>query len=92
MATLETHKANRAAAGAAYRAAAAAFVDAYVELKAYDLTLENNNVGGGVQPSFGGSSPVTVAIGHGEFLRDASSITGSVTERVQARLHQLLAS
>lgn len=42
--TMATLVAARDAAGAAYALAAKAYIDAYIELKAYDEVLSNNNV------------------------------------------------
>jgi hypothetical protein len=89
MASLATHKANRAAAGAAYAAAAAAYLAAWIELKAQDMTVENATVGGGAQASFGEQPQIA---GHGEFLRDRSTLTRDIPDRVNARHQQLLAS
>ena len=91
MASLATHKAGRAAAGAAYAAAALAYLNAAIELAAYDLTVANANVGGGVQSGFG---DLPRAHGHGEFLRDVPALTGkvSMSELINRRHQVLLAS
>ena len=81
MTTLSELKTARADAGAAYAAAAAAYLDAWVELKAYDMALSNNNVAGGVAGTFGGDAPVPCP--HSEFLR--SSIHGELAQRAQVR-------
>lgn len=89
--SLATHKANRAAAGAAYAAAAAAFIAAYVELSAYDRTLSNGNVGGGLHvPSFGALPEVPA---HGEFLPNWMAGTGGYAgDRIRVRADELIAS
>ncbi len=91
MATLETHKSNRATAGAAYAAAAAAYIAAYVELQAYDMTVAN--VSGGDASQLGFGKPPEVA-GHSTFLRDIPALTNrvAVADLAMARHRQLLAS
>ncbi len=85
--TIADLKTARATAGAAYAAAAQAYLDAYAELAAYDMALSNRNLAQGHQPSFGSAPTVPP---HGEFLRD--SIHGSLVERITARHLELLKS
>lgn len=88
--SLPTHKANRAAAGAAYAAAATAYIAAYVELAAYDQTVANSNVGGGLQLGFGELPHIS---GHSEFVRDVPATTGgNIADRIRARANTLIAS
>ncbi|WP_218510615.1 hypothetical protein [Variovorax sp. dw_308] len=70
---------QRQAAGAAYAAAAQAYLDAYVELHAHDLAYH-----GGAGPGFPEFRPPTP---HGDFLADP--IHGTHVERVQARAEQI---
>lgn len=88
--SLATHKANRAAAGAAYATAAAAYVAAWIELQAYDECVANAAIGGGPQLGFGAQPFV---VGHGEFLREEQKTTNNdITARARARANQLIAS
>lgn len=89
--SLPTHRANRAAAGAAYANAAAAYVSAWVELQAYDSTVGNANIGGGRQPPFGDVPHLAL---HAEFLPSstAGSAIGDLAGRVRTRHEQLNAS
>ena len=89
MATLSTHRSNRATAGAAYAAAAAAYVAAWVELKAHDEVVQNANVGGGQQLGFGEQPELA---GHAEYLRNRPAVLGDLPAKVNTRLLQILAS
>ena len=57
---------QRAAAGAAYAAAAAAYLQAWIDLRAFDLAGSNGNVRA-LQPGVGGSAMPEI-VGHAEFL------------------------
>jgi hypothetical protein len=77
MKTLSEVQADRVAAGAAYVAAAQAYIDAWVELHAHDLALSsrtNDNSGFG---------PLQWPGGHAKFLRDP--LHGDAHERARAR-------
>lgn len=74
--------ADRATAGAAYATAAAAYLDAFVELHAYDLTL-----GGSVRLMTGGFPELQPPTPHSVFL--TQRLDGSVGDRVAARIAQL---
>ena len=88
--SLPTHKTNRAAAGAAYAAAAAAYVNAYVELAAYDMTVSNTGIGGSHTAGFGDQPKI---LGHAEFLRDVPTAQGGdIAGRIRTRFLTLLAS
>lgn len=86
--TITDLKIQRASAGSVYAAAAQAYLDAYAELKAFDMALGNAAFSQVEPPSFGGGVPIPVP--HGEFLRD--SIHGGLSDRIQARHLQLIAS
>ena len=60
---------NRAKAGAAYAAAAEAYVAAWIELHAHDMALANRT---GDHRSFGGGPAVAAA--HPQFLPDVGQI------------------
>lgn len=81
----------RNTAGAAYAATVTPLANAYVELGAYDMVLENNNVAGGPQTKFSG--PLHYPH-HAEYLRASPSGTASgvLNDRIRARHIQLLAS
>ncbi len=64
--TIEDIKAERAAAGAAYQAAAEAYFAAWTELHAYDLAMQNGNVGG-VTASVGRFNQEPTAVDHPDF-------------------------
>jgi hypothetical protein len=60
--------AARAAAGAAYVAAAQAYISAYVSLASYDITCTNQSIG---VPIVGSGFPMLpTVLQHSEFLRD----------------------
>lgn len=66
MATLPELIADRAAAGAAYAAAAEAYVAAWIELSAHESAVGNANVGGPKSdPPFGNLPEI---LRHGEFM------------------------
>jgi hypothetical protein len=68
-----TIAADRATAGAAYLAAATAYVDAWVTLNGYDLAT-----------GFTGSFAIPDVIMHGEFLRDRPAVLRDPVSRSQA--------
>lgn len=72
---------DRLAAGAAYAAAAKAYVDAWVELHAHDLATGQPG-GFGAQPEIAG---------HSEFLRDLPAVTRNPAARASARNVQIRA-
>lgn len=77
MKTLAQLQADRAAAGAAYAAAAQAYVDAWVELHAHDMAISSrngDNSGFGAQPE---------PVGHAKYLRDP--VHGNASDRARAR-------
>jgi hypothetical protein len=78
----------RSAAGAAYAAAAKAYVDAYFALHAYDLVCGNNNVQAIAHAV--GFGEMAQAIQHGEFLRDVTGINGHAADRAISRHVQIL--
>jgi hypothetical protein len=86
MTTITQLRTDRQTAGAAYVSAATAYIDAWVELHAYDLTLKN--VAGDYLTSFNDLPPLPVL--HSEFLREFAP--GSLSDRVRARHEELLAS
>lgn len=77
MSTIET---QRAAAGAQYAAAAQAYVEAWVELQAFDLATGSAR-GFGEMPR---------ALAHGEYFRDAGPTNGSLGDRARARAAALI--
>ena len=70
---------NRADAGAAYAAAARAYVEAWVELHAHDRAI-NHPGGFGAQP---------VALAHADFLPDVSVLNRDPAGRAMDRHVQL---
>lgn len=90
MATLATHQAGQAAARIAYAAAADALVAAYVELAAYDATVQNANTGGGAQNGFGGDG-LHIPL-HAVAYPNKPAGSGAFGDRIRARHVQLLAS
>jgi hypothetical protein len=84
MATLDQVKADRAAAGADYAAAAQVYCDAFVEAHAHDLALAGRT---GDQSGFPAFQPPTP---HPVFLRDY--IHGGLIERAKTRCVEIVAS
>ncbi|OAJ61490.1 hypothetical protein A6V36_24260 [Paraburkholderia ginsengiterrae] len=82
--------AAREAAGAAYAAAAKAYVDAYIELHAYDLTCGNGNVVALTHVL--GFGEIAQVLQHGEFLRDVTTINGRAAERANDKHVAILAT
>lgn len=75
----EQLRAARQEAGAAYAAAAEAFVSAWTELHALDLAI---NANGAVLPQIAG---------HPEFLRDLPAVLRDPAERARQRLAEIKA-
>lgn len=83
MKTIADLRRARTTAGAAYAAAATAYLDAWVELHACDLTLKNKS-----GDHFSGFVGEPTLLKHGEFLRELPA--GSLGDRSRARLKELL--
>jgi hypothetical protein len=71
---------TRAEAGTAYAAAAAAYVEAWVELHAHDRAINRSGFGG--QPE---------ALAHPDFLSDVSGLNRDPGGRASARADQIIA-
>ena len=80
--------AARNAAGAAYAAAAQAYVDAYIELHAYDMVCGNGNVA--VSSHVPGFPDIAQALAHAEFLRDVQPINNHAAERARVLHEEIL--
>ncbi|WP_009982333.1 hypothetical protein [Burkholderia pseudomallei] len=78
----------RNAAGAAYAAAAQAYVDTWIALHAHDLACGNKNVC--ALPHVLGFGEMAQALLHGEFLHDVTAINGRAAERAIAMHEQIL--
>lgn len=89
MKTIPELRADRIAAGAAYQAAAAAYIAAFVELAAHDTALLNANTDGG-RTVAGQFSALQAPSPHGEFLRDP--LHGDAHDRARARSVEIIAS
>ena len=84
MATLTQLQADRAAAGAAYAAAAQAYLDAFVELHAYDLALSSRT------NDTSGFAELQPPNGHAKYLREP--LHGGVIDRATARAVEITSS
>jgi len=87
MATIPEIKAARAVAGAAYAAAAKAYLDAWAELHGYDQALCNAALAQHRPLGFAGSPQ---PLPHGEFL--TQSIHGGLIDRAKTRAAEIVAS
>lgn len=81
----EQLNAMRQAAGGVYASAARAYLDAYCELNAIELTLANANVAGGLIAHFN-DRPMMPS--HNVYLTDTG--IGAISTRVPNRHHELL--
>jgi hypothetical protein len=77
-------RANRDQAGERYAAAARAYVDAYVELHAYDLALASRT------GDNSGFAALNALNGHPKYLRDP--LNGGAVDRAQIRSVEIIAS
>ena len=87
MKTIEQVKSEREAAGAAYTAAVAAYLDAWVELHAYDLALSNGNYG---DPTLNIQSfrEMPEVLSHSEF--PTARVAPALGNRAKARHEEIL--
>lgn len=82
---------QRATAGAAYAAAAAAYVEAWVALHALDTVATNGNVGAvSVSQAGGGAQPQLA--GHPEFLRNIAEVLRDPAGRARSMAAAMLDS
>ncbi|WP_439671399.1 hypothetical protein AEMCBJ_04285 [Cupriavidus necator] len=88
MTTITEVIAARQDAGAAYAAAAQAYVDAWVRLKAYDMALSNGNVA--AIDAGRGFAGLPEVVPHSEFLTE--SLHSGLVDRATAEHNRIIRS